>query len=288
MQMMLCGKNLEYVIEDGYKEGYNGIDKILPPATVNSDNPSVSSIIASLVHEENYAMIAPCQDSAKRMWRALTAAHQNNTSGGRYMYLCSMMTMKTDGGDDVSKLITTMDVVRQRLLNVCPEGNVLVDNIYVSSLISALPESWTSVTGPLELQAHITPHELKSVLRGHIVKLKNRDSTTITTSSTSLYASVPPKKGKNKSGSSCPECDYCNYRGHLLDTCHKKQLDDQRKEIDALEKSLKSSTLQKSAKVTHVSDTKSDTSINEVPSAKKTLMAASRVKFSRVATQSPK
>lgn len=111
MRMMLRGKNLEYVIEGGFKEGYNGINAVLPDATVKSDNQLVSSIIASRVHEDNYVTITPCQDSARRMWRALEGAHQNNTAGGRYMHLRSMMTTCAESDEDVSKLISTMDTI---------------------------------------------------------------------------------------------------------------------------------------------------------------------------------
>lgn len=121
MRMMLRGKNLEYVIEGGFKEGYNNSSNVLPDATAKADNRQVSSIIASRVHEENYATISPCQDSARRMCRALESAHQNNTAGGRYMHLRAMMTTRADSDEEVSKLITTMDTLRQHLLNVCPE-----------------------------------------------------------------------------------------------------------------------------------------------------------------------
>lgn len=289
MRMMLRGKNLEYVIEGGYKEGYNGIDNVLPPTATNSDNRVVSSVIASRVHEDNYSIISPCQDSAKRMWRALQSAHQINTAGGRYMYLRSMMTTRANGDEDVSKLITNMDIIRQRLLNVCPEGTVSVDDIYVSSLISALPESWTSVTAPLELQAHVTPAELKKVLRGHVVKLKNRDTATPASTSTALSATVPSKKNKNKQGSSRPECDYCQYRGHTSEVCHRKMLEDQKREIESLKNNLKSTKTSKSAKVAQLSDSDTDSSLDEIPNPKKKASsAASRVKFSRAATHQPK
>lgn len=279
--MMLRGKNLEYVVEGGFKEGYNSTTNVLSDAETKADNRLVSSIITSRVHEENYVIIMPCQDSAKRMWRALAAAHQNNTAGGRYMHLRALMTAKADTDDDVSKLIGTMDVIRQRLLNVCPEGNVSVDDIFVSSLISALPDTWTSVTAPLELQATITPSELKRVLRGHAVKLKNREATvTSSSSSTAMVATTSAKKSKAPSGPPRGDCDYCKRRGHSSDVCHRKQMDDQRKEIDALKLALKSP---KSAKVAHTSDTASDSSINEEVSTKHPSADKSRIKFSRAA-----
>lgn len=282
MRMMLRGRNLEYVIEGGFKEGYNGSSTVLPDVTMKSDNRLVSSIIASRVHEENFATIAPCQYSARRMWRALSAAHQNNTAGGRYMYLRSMMTLRADGDDDVSRLITTMDTTRQRLLNVCPEGTVSVDDIYVSSLISALPNSWTSVTAPLELQSVVTPAELKKVLRGHFIKIKNRETTTQSSASAALSATSLAKKPK-AAYPPRPECDYCNRRGHSSKVCHQKQMDDQRKEIDALKQLLKSSKLTKSAKVAHLSESDSDSSVTDVKSSR-AASSSQAVRFSRKAS----
>lgn len=82
-----------------------------------------------------------------------------------------MMSTKAENDEDVSKLITNTDTIQQHLLNIFPDGTVSVDDFYISSLISALPESWTSVTAPLELQLVVTPLELKRVLRGHIAKI---------------------------------------------------------------------------------------------------------------------
>lgn len=109
MCMMLRGKNLKYGVEGGFKEGYNGNTNVIPKATSKADNRLVSSIITSRVHEENFVMILPHQDRARRMWRALSASHQNNTAGGRYMHLRSMMTTRAGNDEEVSKLIGSMD-----------------------------------------------------------------------------------------------------------------------------------------------------------------------------------
>lgn len=47
MQMMLRGKNLEYVVEGGHKEGFNGTTNILSEAETKKDNQLVLSIITS-------------------------------------------------------------------------------------------------------------------------------------------------------------------------------------------------------------------------------------------------
>lgn len=47
MTMMLRGKNLDYVIEGGYKEGFNGTTLVIPDATLRADNQLFSSIITS-------------------------------------------------------------------------------------------------------------------------------------------------------------------------------------------------------------------------------------------------
>lgn len=173
MLMMLRGKNLEYVVEGGHKEGYNSTINLLPDAAVRADNHMVSSIITSQIHKDNFVAIVSCQDSARRMWQALSSSHQKNSASGQYMHLQAMLTAHAEGDDDLLKLIGSMDVLCQRLMNVCPEGTVSAKNLYVSSLISAVPESWTSVTAPLELQPSVTPTELKKVLCEHSVKLKN-------------------------------------------------------------------------------------------------------------------
>lgn len=192
------------------------------------------------------------------------------------------MTARAENDDDVLKLIGTMDVLRQRLMNVCPDGNVSVDDLFVSSLISALPESWTSVTAPLELQPSITPVELKKVLRGHSVKLKNREALTTTSTSTALSVTTQSKRSKSNSQPKA-DCDYCKRRGHSSDVCHKKQMDDQRKEIESLKNQMKNSKLAKSAKVAQVTDSDSDDSIMDISSAKATSTSRNRVKFSRMA-----
>lgn len=169
-------------------------------------------------------------------------------------------------------------------MNVCPDGSVYVDDIYVSSLISALPETWTLVTAPLELQPTVTPSELKKVLRGHAVKLKNRD-TSSHTSSTALSTTAPSRKSRvNNNSQPKPDCDYFTRRGHLSDVCHKKQMDDQRREIDSLKDMMKKSKLTELAKLAHVSDSESDDSLDNITSAEAaTASLTNRIKFLREA-----
>lgn len=80
------------------------------------------------------------------------------------MHLHSMMSQQVLSDNDVSKLVVAMDVLRQQLLNVFPEGTVSFNDLFISSLIPALLDDWTSVTAPLKLQATVTPIELKNVL----------------------------------------------------------------------------------------------------------------------------
>ncbi|KAG0141335.1 hypothetical protein CROQUDRAFT_51850, partial [Cronartium quercuum f. sp. fusiforme G11] len=56
---------------------------------------------------------------------------------------------------------------------VFPEGKVLIDDVYITLIISALLDSWSLVTAPLELQSTVTPSKLKMVVHGHIIKLNN-------------------------------------------------------------------------------------------------------------------
>lgn len=193
------------------------------------------------------------------------------------MHLRAMMTTRATSDEDVSKLIGTMELIQQRLLNVCPDGKVSVDDIYVSSLIYALPEDWVSVTSPLELQAEVTPVEMKAVLRGHLTKLKNQEVSLAVSSSTALSATVANKKSRNPPlVPPRPECTYCQRKGHMSEICHRKLLDDQQTEIYALKQLIQSKST-KSAKIAHLSSSDSSSDDDCRPSAKPTSTA--HVKF---------
>lgn len=209
MCMILRGKNLEYVVEGGYEEWFNGTTSILPDTAIRTDNHLVSSIITSRVNQENYVTISPCQHSARLIWRALLSAHQNSTTRGSYMHLHSMMSQQVLSDNDVSKLIDAMDVLRQQLLNVCPEGTVSFNDLFISSLIPALLDDWTSVTAPLKLQATVTPIELKNVLWGHLNKLKNWESMLVAAWSAALSTTFSSKRNKSNTTPPPPECTYC-------------------------------------------------------------------------------
>lgn len=186
------------------------------------------------------------------MYLALQSAHQNTSAGSKYMHLRSMMSEQAVDTKDVGKLLGRMDNLRNKLRNICPDGSVTINNVYISSVISALPEAWSSVTAPLELQHLFTVAQLNNVLRGHIVKLKNCDShlqqsTSVTTSlaASNTYGSsskkakpgtmprfssrTPPTAGESPSS-----CDHCGFWGHLVNRCWTKQIDELRKEIDHL------------------------------------------------------
>ena len=55
-----------------------------------------------------------------------------------------------------------------------------------------------------------------------------------------------------------PNCDYCNWKGHPSHLCHQKLMDDQRKEIKSLKRSLKSPSGKKSVRAAQVSESDSD------------------------------
>lgn len=136
------------------------------------------------------------------------------------------------------------------------------------------------VTAPLELQVSITPIELKNVLRGHLTKLKNGEATG-TSTSVALLATLPVKKGKSSSNNPRPNCSYSQQKGHQEDSCHRKLLDDQNKEINVLKLSLKNPRPSKPANVAQLSDSDTDSSDDSKPAGKH--VSTGRVKFSRAA-----
>lgn len=121
--------------------------------------------MASRVHEDNFTVILSYKHGTCSMWKAIDTAHQNNTASGRYMHLRAMFTTRGQCDEEIPKLITTKDTLRQRLWNARPDGQLSINDIYFIAAISALPKSWTTVTAPLKLKANVTGAKLKSVLR---------------------------------------------------------------------------------------------------------------------------
>lgn len=115
------------------------------------------------------------------------------------------------------------------------------------------------------------------------MKLKNREPSTASTSSTAMSASTVSKKSRAQPPLPRQECLYCKRKGHSSDVCHRKQMDDQRKEIDALKKSMKSSSISKSAKIAQLSESDSDESLDVVSTAKTVSTSSNRIKFSQMA-----
>lgn len=68
-----------------------------------------------------------------------------------------------------------------------------------------------------------------------------------------------------------------------MDVCHQKQMYDQKKEIEALKTMMKNSKLTKSAKISQLSDSESEDSLNDVSVAKTTSASSNQIKFSRMA-----
>lgn len=76
-----------------------------------------------------------------------------------------MFPTQAENKTNVPDLITEIAALVQRLWNTSADGKISIDDVYVKSVISALPESWPSVTSTLEPQSQVTRVELKSVLR---------------------------------------------------------------------------------------------------------------------------
>lgn len=252
MGVMLCGKDLDDVIEGTMKEGFDDDMNKLPEDVARKDNCLVCSIITSCVREENYPVIPRVAFNDRHIYLALWLAHQSASAGSQYMCLKWMMSEQATDTKDVGRLLGRMDSLRQRLRNICPDGAVTIADVYISSIISALPELWSVVTNPLELQHTVTVAQLTNMLRSHLFNLKNRETHTHLSSSVTAN-SANFSKSNNSSGakhrgktprlktqsSSSSTCNHCGFKGHTINTCRTKQFKDLRKYLDDVKASVK-------------------------------------------------
>lgn len=66
---MLAQGNLDYIVEVGYKEGYNGTDQKLPEDEERQDQKKMLSIITHLVNGENLTILPPVQHRDKLIFK---------------------------------------------------------------------------------------------------------------------------------------------------------------------------------------------------------------------------
>lgn len=230
--MLLSGLGLNYVIEDTPKAGVTTAPQT--KESLASDHLRVCSLLTARVHEDNYSLINSQRTNAATMFQTLKAHHQNRSAGGQYLYMRQMMLLNTsEDVEDVLKMMLQLDTLRSKLTAICTQGNISIDDFYVASVISSLPEAWAGCTRHLESQTIISVTDIKNAVRAEATKRRNRDTLSSVTTVASASVASTPLTPSNSSGykGSHPLCNNC--ARHHPGKCNKSKTVE-KSEIDQL------------------------------------------------------
>ena len=121
-----------------------GLDYLLADVPIKDRSPSwishtkaVIALLVQIVSEPNYGVIRKHRGDAFGMWKALTAAHQDHTSGGRIHWLYKLILSRMDASDDLPTHIKKMKGLFKHFVSLISFDNPLQpDNIFAASLSS--------------------------------------------------------------------------------------------------------------------------------------------------------
>jgi hypothetical protein len=142
------------------------------PDTWARDNITVCSVITRTVSSANYCYILPFRGNAFGMWKALTEAHQDSTSGGR-MYWIQKLIQSKMSSNDVDAHIEEMSLVAEKLKAVITPTNPLTaDDLHSSALLISLPPDWLNCVSLLMNEERVSSTKIVSALKAESLRQK--------------------------------------------------------------------------------------------------------------------
>jgi hypothetical protein len=106
------------------------------------------------------------------MWKALTKAHQDSTSGGR-MYWIQKLIQSKMLSNNVDTHIEEMSLVAEKLnALITPTNPLTVDNLHSSALLISLPPDWLNCVSSLMNEEHVSSTKIVSALKAESLRQK--------------------------------------------------------------------------------------------------------------------
>jgi len=148
------------------------VDKKLRPASWDTDNIAVCSVITRTIHSSNYRYIRTFPNDAFQMWESLRLAHQDSTSGGRMYWLRKLVQSKMTGGN-VESHIEEMGGYAEKLNSLISVDNPLTaDDVYSAALLISLPPDWTNCVSSLMNDERVPSTRIVSALKQESLRRK--------------------------------------------------------------------------------------------------------------------
>ncbi|PLW52478.1 hypothetical protein PCANC_10605 [Puccinia coronata f. sp. avenae] len=145
LQASLCLSGIESLKAPGPDSKYINWEFVLDQFLQATDVAYVITTFSSA----NYRYIRPFRGNAFGMWKALTKAHQDSTSGGRMYWIRKLIQFKMSS-NDVDAHIEEMSLVAEKLnALITPTNPLTADNLHSSALLISLPPDWLNCVSSL-------------------------------------------------------------------------------------------------------------------------------------------
>lgn len=142
MMWILKQKNLCYLLDEEPIKTENGLR--VSSEVVAHDKITFCSQIIESIHPANIDALDGASNP-KDMWNRLKSAHLHESSGLRYFLLQSLMAKDADSSEDIPSLILEIQSLGVKLKKLCKNSQILIEDIQVASLTSALPDSFAGI-----------------------------------------------------------------------------------------------------------------------------------------------
>lgn len=188
------------------------------PTTWASDTKTVIALFVQVVSEPNFQAIRKHRGDAHGMWKALRAAHQDHTSGGRIHWLYKLLLSRMDPSDDLPTHIKKMRGLYEHFASLLSVDKPLQPNdIFSASLIISLPPDLLQVVRPLMSNPSTTSEDVINALTQDDTFSKTRKEMEITESTVSKARVDSTVKTEPKVNLFCT---FCKRDGHDLEQCY--------------------------------------------------------------------
>lgn len=210
IEIFLEAVGLEYLLDDiAVKDR---------PVTWITDTKTVIALFVQVVSEPNFQAIRKHRGDAHGMWKALKAAHQDHTSGGRIHWLYRLLLSRMDPSDDVPTHIKKMRGLYEHLASLISIDKPLQpDDIFAASLIISLPPDLLPVVRPLMSNPSTTSEDVINALTQDDTFSKTRKEMEVSESSVAKAKANSAVRSDTKDNLFC---SFCKRDGHDLEQCY--------------------------------------------------------------------
>lgn len=221
--------NWSFLMETSIKAsayGYfmlSALPSLLPP-TYAADKAKLCAVLTRHVSTTNLVILRRHKDDPRAMWRALQAAHEQNTAGSCLFWLEHLFSFQLTGKSILGDLNQVESIGEHLSSLINPSCPLSVDEILVMVISTSLPDDFCPMIAPLLQQSTVSAPDVLSAVREEVTRMSLASPKVSVNQASSERGRVlnrpsPSHNGKQHNpplSSSWPYCCFCRFNGHNI------------------------------------------------------------------------